>query len=53
MTSRPITILCNDDESETLLLRKRLLLCTGFVVLTAMSGADGMTTFERVRTLKR
>lgn len=42
MTSAPSTILCVDDESETLLLRKRLLEMHGFVVMTAMSGADGL-----------
>jgi CheY-like chemotaxis protein len=42
MISSHATILCIDDESETLLLRKRLLEMHGFVVLTAMSGADGL-----------
>ena len=53
MTSLPTTILCIDDESETLLLRNRLLEMHGFVVPTAMSGADGMAPFERARTLKQ
>ena len=42
MTSAPNTILCIDDESEALLLRRRLLEMHGFVVITAMSGADGL-----------
>jgi CheY-like chemotaxis protein len=42
MTPRPTTILCIDDEPETLVLRKSLLEMHGFVVLTALSGADGL-----------
>jgi CheY-like chemotaxis protein len=41
MTPRP-TILCIDDEPETLMLRKSLLEMHGFVVMTALSGADGL-----------
>jgi CheY-like chemotaxis protein len=42
MTPRPSTILCIDDEPETLMLRKSLLEMNGFVVMTALSGADGL-----------
>jgi CheY-like chemotaxis protein len=36
------TILCIDDESETLKLRKQLLEMYGYSVLTASSGIDGL-----------
>jgi CheY-like chemotaxis protein len=39
---RPSTILCIDDEPETLRLRRQLLEAHGFRVITATSGADGL-----------
>jgi CheY-like chemotaxis protein len=38
----PPTILCIDDDSDTLKVRKVVLEAYGFIVLTALSGADGM-----------
>jgi CheY-like chemotaxis protein len=42
MPAQPKTILCIDDEIETLRLRRRLLEMSGYAVITALSGADGM-----------
>ncbi|MGD0986242.1 MAG: response regulator [Candidatus Sulfotelmatobacter sp.] len=41
------TILCIDDESETLKLRKELLEMYGFRVLTALSGAEGLRVLSQ------
>jgi CheY-like chemotaxis protein len=40
--SRPTTILCIDDDVETLKSRSLLLKIHGYRVITALSGADGL-----------
>jgi CheY-like chemotaxis protein len=43
----PLTILCIDDEPNVLIVRKMLLEATGYRVLTAQSGPDGLAILER------
>jgi CheY-like chemotaxis protein len=43
------TILCIDDEPETLRLRKELLEMHGFTVLTASSGVEGLRLLTQSR----
>jgi adenylate cyclase len=45
------TILCIDDESETLRLRKQLLEMYGYSVLTASSGTDGLRLLSQGETV--
>lgn len=42
MPARPKTVLCIDDEPQTLVLRRNLLEMYGFSVVTELSGADGL-----------
>jgi len=43
---RAVTVLCIDDEPNGLLLRKFLLEGSGYRVLTATSGPEGIAVFE-------
>jgi CheY-like chemotaxis protein len=50
MESRAPTILCIDDDSETLVLRRHFLQSSGYSVVTASSGVDGLRALaEHVR----
>ncbi len=49
--SSPATILCVDDDRETLSLRKQLLEAHGYSVITAQSGAEGLRTFSEGQTV--
>ena len=49
--SSPATILCVDDDRETLSLRKQLLETHGYSVITAQSGAEGLQTFSEGQTV--
>jgi CheY-like chemotaxis protein len=43
---RPMTVLCVDDESIGLRVRKIMLESRGYAVLTASNGSDGLKLFE-------
>lgn len=47
--SKPLTILCIDDEPKGLTVRKMLLESQGYEVLTATSGREGLAIFVRHR----
>ncbi len=49
--SSPATILCIDDDLETLSLRKQLLETHGYSVVTAQSGAEGLQRFSEAQTV--
>jgi CheY-like chemotaxis protein len=51
MAPAPATILCIDDDSETLSLRRQVLETNGFSVMTALSGADGLRLLSGSRTI--
>jgi len=46
MRIRVPTILCIDDDSETLALRRHFLQSSGYSVLTASSAVDGLRTLS-------
>ena len=46
MAAKPTTILCIDDDRETLEFRKQLLEMHGYTVITASSGAEGLRIFS-------
>jgi CheY-like chemotaxis protein len=48
-TSVPATILCVDDESGALLVRKAILERSGYFVLTAINAEDALKTFSSVQ----
>lgn len=47
--ARQVTILCVDDEADTLLLRRKLLENQGFGVLTALSGSEALRLLAEQR----
>jgi CheY-like chemotaxis protein len=47
--SKPAAILCIDDDSKGLAVRKMLLESQGYEVLTATSGREGLAIFARHR----
>jgi CheY-like chemotaxis protein len=47
--SKPVVILCIDDEPKGLSVRKALLESQGYEVLTATSGREGLAIFARHR----
>ena len=46
METKPVTVLCIDDEQTALQLRKNVLESAGYKVLTAKSGALGVQLFR-------